>query len=112
MKFPRRHLPGQKDITSWQSVRVGSETFALELTRAGANTGCGADDSIGMVDEFSAVVAEYHKAEEQAKGQSRYDKEVDGHDVVTVSSQEGSPGRRRVTGGAAHVLATVRAATS
>jgi hypothetical protein len=56
------------------------------------------------VEEFSAVVAEYHEAEEQAKRQGRDDKEVDGRDVVTVSSQEGPPGRRRVTGGAAHVL--------
>jgi hypothetical protein len=64
------------------------------------------------VDEVSAVVAEYHKAEEQAKGQGRYDEEVDGRDVVTVSSKEGPPGRRRVTGGAAQYLATVRAATS
>jgi hypothetical protein len=56
------------------------------------------------VEEFSAVVAEYHEGEEQAKGQGRYDEEVDGRDVVTVSSQEGAPGRRRVTGGAAQVL--------
>jgi hypothetical protein len=56
------------------------------------------------VDEFSAVVAEYHEAEEEAKGQGRYDEEVDGCDVVTVSSQEGPPGRRRVGGGAARVL--------
>jgi hypothetical protein len=56
------------------------------------------------VEEFSAVVAEYHTAEEQAKGQGRYDEEVDGRDVVAVSSQEGPPGRRRVTGGTAHVL--------
>jgi hypothetical protein len=56
------------------------------------------------VDEFSAVVAEYHEAEEQAKRQGRYDEEVDGSDVVAVSSQKGPPGRRRVTGGAAHVL--------
>ena len=35
------------------------------------------------VKEFSAVVAEYHEAEEQAKGQGRYDEEVDGRDVVT-----------------------------
>ena len=55
------------------------------------------------VDEFSAVVAEYHEAEERAKGQGRHDEEVDGRDVVTVSSQEGPPGRRRVTGGTAHV---------
>jgi hypothetical protein len=33
------------------------------------------------VDEFSAVVAEYHEAEEEAKGQGRYDEEVDGRDV-------------------------------
>jgi hypothetical protein len=44
------------------------------------------------VKEFAAVVAEYHEAEEQAKGQGRYDEEVDGRDVVTVSSQEGPPG--------------------
>jgi hypothetical protein len=56
------------------------------------------------VGEFSAIVAEYHEAEEEAKGQGRYDEEVDGRDVVTVGSQEGPPGRRRVTGGAAHVL--------
>jgi hypothetical protein len=56
------------------------------------------------VEEFSAVVAEYHTAEEQAKGQGRYDEEVDGRDVVAVSSQEGPPGRRRVTGGTSHVL--------
>jgi hypothetical protein len=53
--------------------------------------------------EFSAVVAEYHEAEEEAKGQGRYDEEVDGCDVVTMGSQEGPPGRRRVTGGATHV---------
>jgi hypothetical protein len=56
------------------------------------------------VDEFSAVVAENHEAEEQAKGQGRYDEEVDGRDVVTVSSQKGPPRRRRVTGGSGHVL--------
>jgi len=56
------------------------------------------------VDELSAVVAEYHEAEEQTKGQGRYDEEVDGRDIVTVSSQKGPPGRRRVMGGAAHVL--------
>jgi hypothetical protein len=56
------------------------------------------------VKEFSAVVAEYHEAEEEAKRQGRYDKEVVGRDVVTVSSQEGPPGGRRVTGGTAHVL--------
>ena len=56
------------------------------------------------VKEFSAVVAEYHEAEEEAKRQGRYDKEVGGRDVVTVSSQEGPPGGRRVTGGTAHVL--------
>ena len=56
------------------------------------------------VEEFSAVVAEYHEAEEEAKRQGRYDEEVDGRDVVTVSSQEGPPGRRRVTGGTAYVL--------
>src|SRR4029453_18276929 len=56
------------------------------------------------VKEFAAVVAEYHEAEEQAKGQGRYDEEVDGRDVVTVSSQEGPPRRRRVNGGAGHVL--------
>jgi hypothetical protein len=56
------------------------------------------------VEEFSAVVAKDHEAEEQAKGQGRYDEEVDGRNVVTVSSQEGSPRRRRMTGGAAHVL--------
>jgi hypothetical protein len=56
------------------------------------------------VDEFSAVVAEYHEAEEQAKRQGRDHEESDGRDVMTVSSQEGPPGRRRVTGGTAHVL--------
>src|SRR4029453_863205 len=56
------------------------------------------------VDEFSAVVTEYHKAKEQAKGQGRYDEEVDSRDVVTVNGQEGAPRRRRGTGGAAHVL--------
>jgi hypothetical protein len=56
------------------------------------------------VEEFSAVVTEYHKAKEQAKGQGRYDEEVDGRDVMTVSSEEGPPGRRRMRGGAAHVL--------
>jgi len=56
------------------------------------------------VEEFSAVVAEYHEAEERAKRQGRYDEEVDGRDVVTVSSQKGSPRRRRATGGSAHVL--------
>jgi hypothetical protein len=35
-----------------------------------------------------------------------------GRDVVTVSSQEGPPGRRRVRGSAALYLSTVRAATS
>jgi hypothetical protein len=63
------------------------------------------------VEEFSAIVTEYHEAEEQAKGQGRYDEEVDGRDVVTVGSQEGPPRRRRVTGGTALYLATVRAAT-
>jgi carboxymethylenebutenolidase len=46
------------------------------------------------VEEFSAVVVEDHEAEEQAKRQGRYDEEVDGRDVVTVSSQKGSPRRR------------------
>jgi hypothetical protein len=64
------------------------------------------------VEEFSAVVAEDHEGEEQAKRQGGYDEEVDGRDVVTVSSQKGShvgdggPEDRRM------YLATVRAATS
>jgi hypothetical protein len=56
------------------------------------------------VDEFSAIVTEYHKAKEQAKGQGWHDDEVDGRDIVTVGSEEAPPGRRRVRGGAAHVL--------
>ena len=49
-------------------------------------------------------MTEYDEAKEQTKGQGGYDEEVDGRDVVTVSGQEGPPRRRRVTGGAAHVL--------
>ncbi len=56
------------------------------------------------VEEFSSIVAEYHESEEQAKRQGRYDEEVDGRDVVTVSSQKDSPRRRRATGGSPHVL--------
>ena len=56
------------------------------------------------VEEFSAVVAKDHEAEEQAKRQGRHDEEVNGRDLVAVSSQKGSPRRRGVTGGSAHVL--------
>jgi hypothetical protein len=64
------------------------------------------------VDEFSAVVAKYHKAEEQAKGERRYDEEVDGRDIVTVRGQERPPGRDGRREARRMYLATVRAATS
>jgi hypothetical protein len=60
--------------------------------------------SDAKVEKFSAVVAQDHEAEEQAEREGRYDEEVDGRDLVTVSRQKGSPRRRWATGGSAHVL--------
>jgi hypothetical protein len=37
-------------IRAGKAFASAPRTFALELTRAGANTGCGADDSIGMTE--------------------------------------------------------------
>ena len=49
-------------------------------------------------------MAQDHEAEEQAEREGRYDEEVDGPDLVTVSCQKGSPRRRWATGGSGHVL--------
>jgi hypothetical protein len=38
------------------------------------------------VEEFSAVVAEDHEAEEWAKREGRYDEEINGRDLAPVSS--------------------------
>jgi hypothetical protein len=84
---------------TWTSLTTSLSTRWRSATRGTAPPRAGVGGLIGDadMDEFSAVVAEYHKAEEQAKGQGRYDEEVDGRDVVTVSSHEGPPGRRGVT---------------
>jgi hypothetical protein len=54
--------PGQKGNTSWQSVRVGSENVRAG-TDSGANTGCGADDGIGMTDRSKQMIAGGGQAE-------------------------------------------------
>ena len=64
------------------------------------------------MDEFSTVVSKYHEAEEQAKGESRDDEEVDGDNLVTVRSQEGAPRRDGRGEGRRMYLATVSSATS
>jgi hypothetical protein len=118
-------LPGSArcgdDLTNAQALDPGLEISAVDgIAIAEQVGGAGlvrerVDDllsrphgrgMVGDIDvkEFSGVVAEHHEAEEQAKRQGRCDEEVDGRNVVTVSRQEGPPGRRRVTGGVTHVL--------
>ena len=97
------------EVSAVDGIAIAEEVSGAGLVRERVDDLLGGPRGRGLVgdadvDEFSAVVAEYHEAEEEAKGQGRYDEEVDGRDVVTVSSQEGPPGRRRVRGSAAHIL--------
>ena len=97
------------EVSAVDGIAIAEQVSGAGLVRERVDDLLGGPRGRGMVgnsdvEEFSAVVAEYHEAEEEAKRQGRYDEEVDGRDIVTVGSEEGPPGRRGVTGGAAHVL--------
>jgi hypothetical protein len=109
LRRPGRKTDPALEISAVDGIAIAEQVGGAGLVRERVDDRLSRPGGGGLVgdadvEEFSAVVAEYHKGEEQAKGQGRYDEEVDGRDVVTVSRQEGAPGRRRLTGGAAHVL--------
>ena len=68
--------------------------------------GPGGGGVVGDVDmgEFSTVVSKDQESEEQAEGEGRDDKEVDGDNVMEMRLQERAPRRGRPRRRAAHVL--------
>jgi hypothetical protein len=97
------------EVSAEDGIAISEQVSGAGLVREGVDDLLSCPRGGGLVgdadvEEFSAVVAEYHESDEQAKRQGRYDEEVDGRDVVTVSSQKDSPRRGWAMGGSPHVL--------